>query len=142
MTTTTQARTYGGVHKALIRHRGSAVGRPCAAPGCTSTASGWGLIEHPTTIGAAGGKVLRFSTDLDAYAPTCTRHNSQRDHGGNWTLCPKGHVRAVWGTDSTGTCRGCNREYMREYRRRKTSTPTGADHAHQGTITEQNGGQS
>ena len=138
----TNARTYTGIHKALRRERGSAVGEPCAAPHCDRLATGWGLVARPTTIGATGGKLVRFSTDLDAYEPTCTSHNAQRDHGGNWTLCPKGHVRSVWGTDSTGTCRGCNREYMRGYRRRKTSPPTGEDHAHTGTITEQNGASS
>lgn len=134
------ARTYAGVHKALRRVRGSAVGKRCAHPECDRSAQGWGLVGHPTTIGTVdGGRLVRFSTDLDAYAPLCARHNAQRDHGGNWTACPKGHVRTVWGTDATGTCRGCNREYMRAYRARSTSrhmagtTPTpGIDNPERG----------
>lgn len=135
------ARTYGGVHRALIRERGSPVGRPCAAPGCEEPSTGWGLTTHPTTIGVNGhGHLVRFSTNLDAYEPLCRSHNAQRDHGGNWLRCPQGHDRATWGADAAGTCRGCKREHDRRRYALKTSTPTGADHAQQGIHLEQNGG--
>lgn len=136
-------RGYSATHKALKRERGSAIGQPCAAPDCTALADGWGLIAHPTVFGTESGRPVSWSRDLRDYAPLCKSHNGQKDGGGNWTRCPRGHVRAVWGTTPSGHCRGCARERSREARaRRKTSTPTGADHAHQGTITEQNGGQS
>lgn len=138
------ARTYGSVHNELRRRRGSAVGLLCAHPDCDRLAAGWGLLGHPTHIGYnAHGTVVKWSTDLDAYVPMCRSHNSQRDCGGNWTLCPRGHARIAWGTTQSGQCRGCRREWDREARaRRKTSTPTGADPAHQGTNTEQNGASS
>lgn len=102
--------TYDGVHHRLVKTRGSAVGLPCSHPTCERPSSGWALLDHPTHIVVnSHGKPVRLSTDLDAYGPACARHNAQLDHGGNWTLCPHGHVRAVWGTDSKGTCRGCNR---------------------------------
>ncbi|MFT4282589.1 hypothetical protein [Microbacterium sp.] len=135
------APTYAAVHKRLTRTRGSAVGRRCEHPDCDRRATGWALVGHPTHIVLDRGKSKRLSTDLDAYAPTCTRHNAQRDHGGTWALCRNGHARIVWGADATGYCRGCARDRSRRTHA-KTSTPTGADHAQQGTITEQNGGQS
>lgn len=101
---------YDSLHRRLIRERGSAVGAPCAHPTCDRPASGWALLGHPTHIVInSHGKPARLSTDLDAYGPACASHNAQKDHGGNWSLCPHGHVRAVWGTDSKGTCRGCTR---------------------------------
>ncbi|QPE04454.1 hypothetical protein IT882_15165 [Microbacterium schleiferi] len=104
------APSYDQVHYALKRERGSAVGLPCSHPDCDRPSSGWALLDHPTHIVInSHGKPVRISTDLDAYGPACTRHNAQRDHGGNWTLCPHGHVRFLWGTDSKGTCRGCIR---------------------------------
>lgn len=133
--------TYSGVHRALRAARGSAVGRPCEGPDCDRLATGWGLIGHPTTFGMNGDKSVRWSNDLDAYAPLCTRHNSQRDRGGSWTLCPRGHARIAWGADRGGNCRGCVRERAREYYA-KTSRRMAGNHAQQGTITEQNGGQS
>lgn len=133
--------TYAAVHKRLTRTRGSAVGRPCAHPDCDQSATGWALVGHPTHIVIERGKSKRFSTDLDAYAPACTRHNAQQDHGGNWTLCRNGHARATWGTDCTGYCRGCARDRSRR-QNAKTTRHAAGDHAHQGTITEQNGGQS
>ncbi|MDQ0614807.1 hypothetical protein QF046_002448 [Microbacterium sp. W4I4] len=108
---TTRARTYDGVHKALNRARGRARGRKCAHPECDRPATGWALIGHPTHIGVnSHGKKVRFSIHLDDYSATCSRHNSQHDHGGNWTRCPRGHARAAWGVDTRGTCKGCVRE--------------------------------
>jgi hypothetical protein len=102
--------TYDRVHYSLVKTRGSAVGLPCSHPDCDRPSTGWALLDHPTHIVInSHGKPVRLSTDLDAYGPACARHNAQRDHGGNWTLCPHGHVRVIWGTDSKGTCRGCNR---------------------------------
>lgn len=132
------ARTYKSVHESLRRTRGSAVGRPCAHPDCDRPADGWGLGGHPTHIGYNGGqgKVVRWSTDLDAYEPMCARHNAQLDHGGNWSLCPRGHARIAWGTNTRGHCRGCLREWNREaHARRKTSRQTAGTIAQQGTNT-------
>lgn len=131
------ARTYKGVHRALRAARGSAVGRPCEGPDCDRPATGWGLVGHPTQFGyQADGRAVSWSLDLDAYAPLCTRHNSQKDGGGNWTLCPRGHARIAWGTDGHGHCLGCKRERDREYaRRRRTSRQTAGTIAQQGTDT-------
>ncbi len=108
---TTRARTYDGVHKALERIRGRAVGRPCSHPMCDRLATGWGLYGPPTHIGHdSHGKRVRWSVHLDAYRPMCPAHNAQRDHGGNWSACARGHARIAWGVDSRGTCRGCQRE--------------------------------
>lgn len=135
------ARTCAGVHHELRRRRGSAVGLPCAHPECYRPAAGWGLLGHPTNIGYdSRGKVVKWSTDLGDYAPMCRSHNGQRDGGGNWTLCPRGHARIAWGTTPNGQCRGCRREWDREARsRRKTSRPTagtkptpGADNTERG----------
>ena len=132
------APSYDQVHLALKRERGSAVGLPCSHPDCDRPSSGWALLDHPTHIVInSHGKPVRISTDLDAYGPACARHNAQRDHGGNWTLCPHGHVRVVWGTDSKGTCRGCQR-----LGRMTSHHPVGRIAHFVSTITEQNGGQS
>lgn len=136
------ARTYGSVHEALRRERGSAVGKPCAAPGCGRPANGWGLTTRPTSFSAKAGAALGYSTDLDAYAPLCASHNAQRDHGGDWHSCPRGHVRLVWGTTNGGHCRGCRREWSREYNARQKSRRLAGSTPTPGTITEQNGGQS
>jgi hypothetical protein len=69
--------------------------RPCGHPDCDRPATGRALIGHPTHIVTERGGSNRLSTDLDAYAPACTRHNAQKDHGGNWTLCRNGHARIV-----------------------------------------------
>lgn len=129
------ARTYEGVHQELRRRRGSAVGLPCAHPTCDLPAIGWGLLGHPTNIGYdSHGTVVKWSTDYDAYVPMCRRHNSQRDGGGNWTLCPRGHARIAWGTTPNGMCRGCRRAVDREARaRRKTSRQTARTTAQTGT---------
>lgn len=116
---TTRARTYDGVHKALNRIRGRAVGRPCAHPECDRAATGWGLYGMPSHIGRnSHGKRVRWSIHLDAYRPMCSRHNAQRDHGGNWSRCARGHARIAWGVDSRGDCKACARERTRERRRR------------------------
>lgn len=108
---TTQARTYDSVRKAL--NRGRARGQECAHPECDRPATGWALIGHPTHIGLnSHGKKVRFSIHLDAYRVTCSKHNAQHDKGGSWTLCPHGHVRAAWGVDTRGTCKGCVRDRM------------------------------
>lgn len=133
--------TYAAVHKRLTRTRGSAVGRPCSHPDCDQRATGWALVGNPTHIVLDRGKTKRFSLDLDAYAPTCTRHNAQRDHGGNWTLCQNGHARIVWGADATGYCRGCARDRSRR-NNTKTSRHLAGTTPTPGTITGQNGGQS
>jgi len=111
---TRHSRSYGAVHSALRRRYGSAIGRPCAAPGCDAPATGHALIGRATHIGVdSHGKRVKWSTDLDAYAPTCTSHNGQRDHGGSWTMCKHGHVRLAWGVTAKGYCRGCVRQRPR-----------------------------
>ncbi|GEC74001.1 hypothetical protein GCM10010213_01470 [Microbacterium maritypicum] len=122
--------------------RGAAIGQPCAAPDCATPADGWGLIAPPTVFGKDGGRAVAWSRDLGDYAPLCKRHNGQKDGGGNWTWCPRGHVRTVWGTDSHGHCVGCQRERNREYRALQKSRRLAGSTPTQGTITEQNGGQS
>lgn len=131
--------SYGQVHYALIKARGSAVGESCSHPDCDRPSTGWALLDHPTHIILnSHGKTVRLSTDLDAYGPACSRHNAQKDHGGNWTLCPHGHVRFLWGTDAGGNCRGCNR-----LGRTKTSHhPVGLIAHVVSTITEPNGASS
>lgn len=131
------ARTYEGVHHELHRRRGSAVGLPCAHPDCDTPAIGWGLLGHPTNIGYnQRGTVVKWSTNYEDYVPMCRSHNGQRDGGGNWTLCPRGHARIAFGTTPSGACRGCRREWDREARaRRKTSRQTAGIIAQQGTDT-------
>lgn len=133
---------YSATHKRLRSIRGSAIGRPCTAPDCTAPADGWGLIAHPTVFGTEGGKAVAWSHDLSDYAPLCKRHNGQKDGGGNWTFCPRGHHRATWGTDSYGHCVGCKRERNREYRALQKSRRLAGSTPTPGIITEQNGGQS
>lgn len=102
--------TYDRIHRTLIAQRGSAVGQPCSHPTCDRPSTGWTLLGHPTRIDVnSHRKTVRLSTNLNDYGPTCARHNAQLDRGGNWTLCPHGHVRMIWGTDSKGACRGRNR---------------------------------
>jgi hypothetical protein len=132
---------YSATHTALRKARGSAIGRPCAAPDCTDPARGWGLVGHPTNFGYEGGKV-RWSKDQDAYAPLCTRHNSQKDGGGNWALCPRGHARIAWGTDSGGHCIGCQRERHRERRALQKSRRLAGSTPTKGTNHTQNGASS
>lgn len=108
---------YRRVHQELRHERGDAVGRPCVAPGCRRLADGWGLGDA-THYGHDGDARVRWSVDLDDYAPLCVTHNNQLDRGGDWTYCPRGHVRAAWGTAANGMCRGCDRERSRERRRR------------------------
>lgn len=103
---------YNRVHYLLRREFGSAVGRPCVAPGCRRLADGWGLVGDATHYGEKGGdgKPVRWPTDLNDYAPLCHSHNVQLDHGGDWQHCPRGHYRFTWGTDSKSECRGCGRD--------------------------------
>lgn len=79
---------------------------------------------------------MKWSTNYEDYVPMCRSHNGQRDGGGNWTLCPRGHARIAFGTTPSGACRGCRREWDREARaRRKTSRQTAGTIAQQGTDT-------
>lgn len=113
----TPPRSYAAVHQALRRVRGSAIGTPCAAPGCDRPATGWALVGRPTHLDTdARGRNCRWSVHLDAYAQTCSRHNSQLDRGGSWTLCPHGHARIAWGVNASGWCKGCSREDNRRRR--------------------------
>lgn len=77
------------MHEMLRRKFGSAVGRPCAAPGCRRLADGWGLVGDATHYGEKGrdGKIVRGSTDPSDYAPLCFSHNAQLDRGGDWQHC-------------------------------------------------------
>lgn len=134
---TTPHRSYDAVHQALKRVRGSAVGRQCAAPGCDRPATGWALVGHPTHLGTdARGHRRRWSVHLDAYSETCSRHNSQLDRGGSWTLCPQGHARVAWGVNASGWCNGCSREDSRRRmtarRAARASTPAGTPEATDG----------
>lgn len=127
--------TYDRLHRDLIAERGSAVGAPCSYPTCERPSTGWALLGHPTRIVLnSHGKTVRMSLSLDDYGPACAKHNAQLDHGGNWTLCPHGHVRAVWGTDSKGSCRGCQR-----HRHRKTTRNTVGTTPTQGTDNTEGG---
>ena len=137
---TTEARSYDGMHRFLRRVRGSAVGKPCVAPDCTRLADGWGLVGHPTHLGVEShGRPVRWSVRLRDYAPLCARHNSQRDSGGSWAMCPQGHARAAWGTDARGTCRGCKREHERRLRASKraarAAAQAGADDPAEGPVS-------
>ncbi|QMU98212.1 hypothetical protein FVO59_14225 [Microbacterium esteraromaticum] len=116
---------YNRVHYLLRRDRGSAVGRPCVVPGCARLADGWGLVGEATHYGEKGGdgKPVRWSTDLNDYAPLCYSHNSQLDRGGDLLMCPRGHVRLTWGVTSNGECVGCRRERLREHKRRLRADP-------------------
>lgn len=111
---------YQELHRKLRSVRGNAVGRPCIAPGCTRLADGWGLLGESSCYGEDGRARVRWSKDLDDYAPMCASHNAQLDRGGDWELCPSGHHRATWGTTTNGSCRGCSRESSRAaYARRR-----------------------
>lgn len=120
---------YRRMHEMLVREFGSAVGRPCAAPGCRRLADGWGLVGEATHYGEKGGdeKIVRWSTDPNDYAPLCYSHNAQLDRGGDWQHCPRGHYRLTFGTDADGGCRGCRRDRSRarradpEYRARENA---------------------
>lgn len=103
---------YQALHRALRKERGSAVGRPCAAPDCKRLADGWGLIGEASHYDMDGCARVRYSTHLGDYTPLCYSHNAQLDKGGDWTYCPNGHHRATWGKSGTG-CRGCARESAR-----------------------------
>lgn len=109
--------TYRGVHDALVRERGSAVGRPCH--GCGRPATGWMRVGPATHIGRnSHGKGVKWSTDLDAYQPGCASCNARADHGGSLIACKRGHVREAWGTTRKGACRACERERNRARHRR------------------------
>lgn len=117
---------YQRMHEMLAREFGSAVGRPCVAPGCTRLADGWGLVGEATHYGeknVGGTQIVRWSNDPKDYAPLCYSHNAQLDHGGDWLMCPRGHVRITWGADPDGGCRRCRRERLREYKRRLRADP-------------------
>lgn len=108
---------YERVHRELKQRRGTAAGRPCAAPGCEQPAAEWTLVGDEGTLRFdedTRGRRIRYSTDLADYQRCCVRHNRQLDNGGDWELCPHGHPRVVWGTTSNGTCRGCRRAFDRE----------------------------
>lgn len=109
---------YRIMHETLRREHGSAVGRPCAAPGCRRLADGWGLVGDATHYGEKGGdgKLVRWSTDPNDYAPLCYSHNAQLDRGGDWQHCPRGHYRLTFGADPDGGCRGCRRDRARARR--------------------------
>ncbi|MGY1551586.1 hypothetical protein ACW5CM_07340 [Microbacterium sp. A588] len=109
---------YRRMHEMLVREFGSAVGRPCVAPGCTRLADGWGLVGEASHYGEKGGddKIVRWSTDPNDYAPVCYSHNAQLDRGGDWQHCPRGHYRLTWGTDTKSECRGCARDRHRARR--------------------------
>ncbi|MFT4280569.1 hypothetical protein [Microbacterium sp.] len=120
---------YRRIHAELKRTRGSAVGQPCAAPGCDLLADGWGLVGEGLVFGLKDGDgkpddvPVRWSRDPKDYAPLCYSHNAQMDHGGDWLMCRRGHVRLTWGKDSDGWCVGCRREHLREYKRRRRADP-------------------
>lgn len=116
---------YRIMHEMLRREFGSAVGRPCAAPGCRRLADGWGLVGEASHYGEKGGdgKIVRWSTDPKDYAPLCFSHNAQLDRGGDWQHCPRGHYRLTFGTDADGGCRGCRRDRLREHKRRRRTDP-------------------
>lgn len=117
---------YQRMHEMFAREFGSAVGRPCVAPGCTRLADGWGLVGEATHYGeknVGGTQIVRWSNDPKDYAPLCYSHNAQLDHGGDWLMCPRSHVRITWGADPDGGCRGCRRERLREYKRRLRADP-------------------
>lgn len=136
----TTARSYAGVHRALRRLRGSAVGQPCAA-GCGRLADGWGLTGHPSHIGPHPdhGRTVRWSVRiLTDYAPLCSSCNNLRDHGGSWTFCPHGHSRLAFGR-SGDRCRGCRRDADHRRRAAKragaTTAPAQADEATDGPVS-------
>ena len=107
---------YRLIHDELKGQRGDAVGRPCTAPGCRRLADGWGLVGDASHYGEDSvGRAVRWSNDLNDYAPLCDGHNHQLDCGGDWIYCPRGHVRVTWGTTANGRCRGCHREDARAY---------------------------
>lgn len=116
---THRASTYAGVHAALIRLRGSAVGRPCH--GCGRPATGWMRIGPATHIGRNSHKRVKWSTDLSAYEPGCASCNARADHGGSLLYCKRKHARAAWGTTAKGECRACARERSRARRRAERS---------------------
>ena len=120
---------YRRIHAELKRTRGSGVGAPCAAPRRTRLADGWGLVGEGLVFGLKDGNgnpddvQVRWSRDLRDYAPLCYSDNAQMDRGGDWVMCPRGHVRLTWGTDSNGWCVGCRREQLREFKRRRRADP-------------------
>lgn len=120
---------YRRIHAELKRTRGSAVGQPCAAPGCDRLADGWGLIGEGLVFGLKDGDgnpddvPVRWSRDPKDYAALCYSHNAQLDHGGDWLYCPRGHYRLTFGKDSKGDCIGCRRERLREFKRRRRTDP-------------------
>lgn len=118
---------YARVHLELVDARGEAIGRPCAAPGCARLADGWGLVGDATNYGEdSHGKAVRWSTDLNDYAPLCDSHNAQLDHGGDWLYCPRGHYRVTWSRiTATGRarCLGCERERARAYHAARRDDP-------------------
>lgn len=121
---------YDEVHRRLRKERGSAVDAACSHPDCDRRSTGYALIRIPETTTItwnSHGKIVRLSRNLDDYGPACTRHNAQMDHGGNWTYCPHGHARIVWGADRSGYCRGCARH------KPKTSHQPVRKPAHKGT---------
>lgn len=120
------ARTYRGMHRRLQRLHGAASAHPCAAPACERQAADWALIGEPTHMGPVERSAQRFaywSTNLDDFAPLCRSHHRMLDAGGDWTYCPRAHLRAVVGTTQRGECRACKRQ---RGRRAHTSRTRGA----------------
>lgn len=116
---------YRLIHDELKDRRGSAIGLPCVAPDCRRLADGWGLVGEASHYGEDSlGRAVRWSNDLNDYAPLCDSHNNLLDRGGDWLYCPNGHYRATFGTHRNGRCKGCTRDSLRaryadpEYRAR------------------------
>jgi hypothetical protein len=113
--------SYKGVHNKLARQRGPASAHLCVAPGCGKQAAHWALVGEPTHHGTehlkGTGFVVRWSTDLDDYAPTCVSHNKQLDAGGTWERCLQGHIRTEVGTDPRGACTQCRKDRINKHYR-------------------------
>lgn len=112
--TAARSETRDAARARLKRQRGSATGYPCAAPGCDRQAETWALVGSPTHTGTATirGKVatVRWSVNLDDYAPACRTHNAQLKGGGTWERCGRGHLRSEAGVNPRGQCAACRRE--------------------------------
>lgn len=83
--------------------------------------NGWALVGEPTHHGTehlkGTGFIVRLSTNLDDYAPTCVPHNKQLDAGGTWERCLQGHIRAEVGTDPRGACTQCRKDRINKHYR-------------------------